>query len=348
MVLNLSGDMGPLPEHAAAAGTYPSNTSNTGLEQLYTPLVIRRESNRSGGDALSGFEVQVSDGVSSGPFGGGHLGATRKELDPYFSTFATGSSNGWMQKCDYTIVRNDGNSTGGPDLNIKKVKRDTIETVAVSHFRGPMIVSGWGTDMGDRPVPYAGNVFLPDPNMVNDRGTWKSGPVDLKWDYQRKVWSMGHHMIAGVLEGSIVAPTTPCSPTYFTIKVFRSMDADIQTGNLQWALAESATITNRDISLQQEEVKDLVWVVAARINYEWVPVWVGCPDPCDDPETEEEEQCPQVPCAAGGTPPTPQPPNDEGGVAPNPGSILADPSWAGEFDAEGNPTYDDDFYLGFL
>ena len=316
MALNLSGSMSPLAEQAAAAGNKPENVTATGLEQLYTPLIIRRESNKSRSDVISGFEVQLSDGVSAGPFGGGHLGATRKELDPYFSTFATGSSGGWMQYCDYTIVRSDSSGTDGLDLNIKKVNRNNINAVAVSHFRGPMILSGWGTDMGDRPVPYGGSVFFPNPNMVNDRGTWKSGPVDLKWDYQRKVWSMGHHMIAGVLEGSIVAPTTPCSPTYFTIKVFRSMDAELQTGNLKWALAEKATLTNRDPSLQQEEVKDLVWVVAARINYEWVPVWVGCPDPCDDPETEEEEKCPEAPCARLDQIPLPMiGPNNQSGIA---------------------------------
>ena len=35
-------------------------------------------------------------------------------------------------------------------------------------------------------------------------------------------------------------------------------------------------------SSKQDEVTDdngnsLVWVVAVRINYEWIPLWVGCP-----------------------------------------------------------------------
>ena len=324
-------------EQAAAAGADPDNRTVTGAEQTFTPIEIKKESDGGDQPVFSSFEVQIGDGASGGIYGASHLGATRKELDPYFSTLAGGTSTDFIENCDYSIAMNNGplrTDLGGEaqgneetrDLSLNKVDRSKVDTVLVSHFRGPMIVSGWGTDHGDRPVPYTGDsVFSANPALKNDRSTWKSGPVDLKWDYSRKVWSMGHHMIAGIAQGAITAPTTPCNPTFFSIKVLRNINESTPT-NLNWELSETAIITNRDPSLQQEDVKDLVWVVAARINYEWLPVWVGCPDPCDDPDTEETETCPDVPCATGGSPPEVTPPGQGGGEDSQDYKCVADPS----------------------
>ena len=185
------------------------------------------------------------------------------------------------------------------------------------------MVSGFGTDHGDRPVPTVyGDPFTPAPDIANNRSGWKSGPVDLKWDYVRGVWSMGHHMIAGVVIGSIDAPTSPCQPTYFKMKVFRNIVYDTPV-QLEWKLGESAIITNRDPSLQQDKAGDLIWIVAARINYEWIPVWVGCPDAC---QTEEEKAgseedpnipaCNSAPCAT----------SDRQAISPAPDNTASEPS----------------------
>jgi hypothetical protein len=292
MPLDISGSMGNISDAAAAAGAYPQNTVNTGIEQIYSPVVIRREG--EGGAGIPTFEVQRPDGASRGAYAAGHLGATRRELDPYFSVYATGDSGDFMKECDYWHVRNYASGTNGEDLNPRKVNRGDISTVGVAHFRGPMILSGWGSDMGDRPVPHVGgDVFTADPEMLNNRGTWKAGPIALLWDRDRKVWSMGHHMVCGVATQSIRAPTTPCSPTYFNIKVFRDESQSSPPSLTAKKLGEIATITNRDISLTQDYVPDLIFVVAARINYEWLPVWVGCPEDCNAGDSE----CPTVDCA---------------------------------------------------
>lgn len=289
MALDVSGSVGILSDVAAAAGFLPQNYSVTGHEQLYSPIVIvAGGQNRSG--LISSFETPQGDSRSLGKFAGSHLGVTRIELDPYFSTLLDGNPRTFIQQCDYQAVMNNQG-----DLNIRKTNRANINQVSVSHHRGPMIVSGWGTDLADRPVPHTnGNVFSINPEFVSNRATWKSGPVALQWDRDRKVWSMGHHMICGVATQAIVAPSNPCNPTYFTIKVFR--DANIVSPpDPKWpkSLKEQCTITNRDPSLYQEYVKDMIWVVAARINYEWIPVWVGCPEQC------KNGKCPESPCATG-------------------------------------------------
>ena len=294
MPLDVSGSMGNISDAAAAAGAFPANTVNTGIEQIYTPIIIRREGEDQN-SGLATFQVQQGDGASSGAFAGGHCGPTRKELDPYFSSLPTGNSEDFMKECDYWHVRNYADGNNGQDLNPRKVDRSAITSVGVAHHRAPMILSGWGTDLGDRPVPHTGgDVFTADPELLNNRGIWKAGPVDFKWDRDRKVWSMGHHMICGVATGAITAPTQPCSPTFFDIKIFRDQSEQSPPDLTANKLGETATITNRDPSLEQEYVEDLIFVVAARINYEWVPVWVGCPEPCGG---ENQEECPSVPCA---------------------------------------------------
>jgi len=226
------------------------------------------------------------------------MGPTRFELDPYFSTIIGGDGSTFIERCDYSIARNDGSGAGGTDLNIRKVKRTTINTVAVSHHRGPMIVSGWGFDSGDRPVPNVGaSPFQSDPELVENRQLWKSGPVALQWDLERAVWSMGHHMLSGILIGAITAPTDPCDPTTFKIKVFRDTSFN-GAGDCKWALGETLVVRNRDISLQQPDIEDFVFVIVARINYEWLPVWVGCPPNCPGNDNQDPNYVCEKPACA--------------------------------------------------
>jgi hypothetical protein len=41
-------------------------------------------------------------------------------------------------------------------------------------------------------------------------------------------------------------------------------------------------VRNRDPSLEQDWIENMVFVMAVRVNYEWLPLWVGCPtgEPC--------------------------------------------------------------------
>lgn len=59
-------------------------------------------------------------------------------------------------------------------------------------LRGPLIVTGWGYDTAGRPVPNAtpdnpGNTFETD--WLRRPHRWKTGPVDLRWDEARGVWT---------------------------------------------------------------------------------------------------------------------------------------------------------------
>jgi hypothetical protein len=101
--------------------------------------------------------------------------------------------------------------------------------------------------------------------------------------------------VAGVLVGEIKKPDSPCSPSSFIVEIYR-YDSETNTGNLSNChLDEYIEVKNFDASLEQPEAEGMVWVVAVRLNYDWVPIWVGCPDPCQISPEEDSgiEQCPE-------------------------------------------------------
>lgn len=72
-------------------------------------------------------------------------------------------------------------------------------------LRGPLVVAGYGYDTNGRPVPGSGTSFVEDHRSRSD--LWKVGPVDLRWDDERKVWSAspGNKAIAKLKTGFLEA-----------------------------------------------------------------------------------------------------------------------------------------------
>jgi len=72
-------------------------------------------------------------------------------------------------------------------------------------LRGPVEVVGWGYDIIGKPIPNKNEGDLSTQNMSDDFlddymsrcDKWKAGPVDLRWDKWRKVWTM-----PGILRGT--------------------------------------------------------------------------------------------------------------------------------------------------
>lgn len=285
MALQVTGSSTSVADGAALYGALPNNTTCNSQEQIFSPIIIRKGA--AGASLISGFESPAGSSDESGAFGQNQVGPTRSELDPYFSNALGDDGSEWIKECDYQIMANDGKpNVGSRDINIRKTDRDISSVTAVA-FRGPIIVSGWGYDVCDRPVPHkmeiaaGGNVsyHVFDEGLVGDRGLWKTGPVNLQWDEERKVWQGGAQIVCGVLKGAIKAPTDPCDPTDFVVKVMRKMVDGAVGGDLNsCVLGETITCKNRDPSLTQAAVKGMVFVVAVRVNYEWIPLWVGCPD----------------------------------------------------------------------
>jgi len=63
-------------------------------------------------------------------------------------------------------------------------------------LKGPIIICGWGYDVAGKPVPNAGfgsNNFLS--GYLSQSENWKTGPLDIRWDNDRKVWVSGNKVI---------------------------------------------------------------------------------------------------------------------------------------------------------
>ena len=221
-----------------------------------------------------------------GLYGDDAVGPTVNELDPYFPQIFGDDGSSFIKECDYRIVAHDGGPSSIHDTNIRKYddnggNREDISVVqTMAAVRGPLIMSGWGFGMDDLPVPQKGAAY-PDnlsfkQELKDDRAQWKTGPVHLMWDDERQVWQGGYHIVCGVATEAISAPTDVCSPTSFDIRLFRNTQH--MGGKLSDVTDETITVYNRDPSLEQEHVANAVFVMAIKLNYEWIPLWVGCPE----------------------------------------------------------------------
>ena len=324
--IGVTGETASNPSDVAANATnVGSNMGVNSHEQIFTPIQINKYS--AGGPP--GIEGPISGGTAfNGPFGwgAGHFGPTSMELNKYFPKIYGGDGSYWFNETDFTLMANNGTgSNGDQDLNIKKIDRGSVTSVQVNSLVGPLLLSGIGFDCGDRPAPAAGTFFF-DENAPLDRTTWKTGPVVLKWDDERKVWEGGHQILCGVAASEIKAPTSPCDPETFMVDVFRSRSqAGADFPNLtNCDLLETLFVNNRDPSLSQEHIPGQVFVIVARVNYEWLPIWVGCSDSTDYCPPCVCLQCPGGGGGGGSTPNTDGPgdnPDDGtgGGYPENPG-----------------------------
>jgi len=279
----IAGNSGPLFDHAAVTGQTSSDYSKSATsswEQIFSPITITKNDNAP----TPGFRLPQSTS-EQGPFGGSAVGPTVRELDPYFSVIIGGDGGSFFKKTDYRFVTTEGGGSNGSSsepISANSLNKDELETISSVHavrtnaLRGPLILSGWGFGIDDLPVPQGSSKTTLDPSAIGNRALWKTGPVNLMWDDERQVWQGGYQVVCGVATGPIVAPPSPCDPEYFAVEIFRNVNDE--NGKISTVLGETIKVANRDPSLSQEEAAGAIFVVAIRINYEWIPLWVGCPD----------------------------------------------------------------------
>lgn len=111
---------------------------------------------------LPKFETPTSD-EEDGP--------TCVDLNPY-----GGGSIGFLtadEETDYPNLRDGDGSSAVKSIGL----------------RGPVIIAGWGYDLDGNPVPSGDGDDGFYPNYKNRADKWKAGPLDVRWDDERKVWS---------------------------------------------------------------------------------------------------------------------------------------------------------------
>lgn len=73
-------------------------------------------------------------------------------------------------------------------------------------LRGPVMIAGWGFDIYGKPVPRASDTadsFNDD--WLQNYDTWKVGPLDVRWDDRRGVWTAppGYRLAVCTLQGNL-------------------------------------------------------------------------------------------------------------------------------------------------
>ena len=116
--------------------------------------------------------------------------------------------NPFHQNSNIAIVHRGSGIDNIEDLSPIKTSsyRDRSEDPRSVALRGPIMIAGWGFDTNGRPVPNASldvdptiakeyrnakdaDSFIDDHTWRVDK--WKVGPLDVRWDRERKVWTGG-------------------------------------------------------------------------------------------------------------------------------------------------------------
>jgi len=266
---------GPAVDHAAVSYNNYPKMATASWEQIFSPINIEKGLS----SATPGFRPPQATS-ENGQFGGSAVGPTISELDPYFSDMFGDEGEQFFEATDYRIITTIVDGAMPTSLSKDDIEAGDVTAVRTNGLRGPLIMSGWGFGIDDLPVPAKGASYPDkmdfDPKMVGDRAKWKTGPVNLMWDDERQVWQGGYHVVCGIAMDAIVAPTDPCDPEPFPVQIFRNTNH--LGGRLSTVLGETITVQNRDVSLEQDFIANAIFVIAIRLNYEWIPIWVGCPE----------------------------------------------------------------------
>lgn len=208
-----------------------------------------------------------------------NVSPTSFDLDPYF----------FFKKTDFSLVVRSGNTK---DINLKKDPLESGNSYSVQTMvvKGPIYLSGWGYDICGLPVPAnqgtdSGRYFSSD--AAYNRPNWKTGPVDLRWDDDRKVWVGGPEVIEGKMLTSLPAGNFEAGSIgsgviyrgrnlqYSKFNITKNENSDIKPD--PYGVPISAQYTKNDVPeivmlVNRNSTVTLAsgdYFSAVKINYEW-------------------------------------------------------------------------------
>tara|TARA_R110000751_G_scaffold53072_2_gene115264 strand:- start:9251 stop:10858 length:1608 start_codon:yes stop_codon:yes gene_type:complete len=92
-----------------------------------------------------------------------------------------------------------------------------VENIRAVGLRSPQVMTGWGFNTEGKPVPAdTGNSEVFASGAFSDPSLWKTGPIDLRWDNDRKVWGSPPTKIY------LSKATNTYNPSSFSYEVDRS------------------------------------------------------------------------------------------------------------------------------
>ena len=197
----------------------PFNPNNK-LSLAYAPTGSKLyQASLGNSGAPSAGELQFSE-VDSDPSG---VGAERGDMRRANRTWLDAESEGWLEFGHNikTAVNGTGNRYN-TDFDYQFTESSGYD-VEVTNIRGvglrsPMVLTGWGFDIDGKPVPAdTGDAEVFASGAFSNPSNWKSGPLDVRWDDERKVWAAGT-----VTKHYLVKMTNTYNPSHFSYEVQRS------------------------------------------------------------------------------------------------------------------------------
>lgn len=284
----------------AAASTARNYNQSAGcsMEQIFSPINIPRT--RDAGSPTPGFMPIAPSFEELGRFSG-YINPTSNELDPYFPKIFGDDGGTFFENCDYIQVV----SEPSDDMNLRKNSyRKRVTSVRTQGLRTPLILSGWGFDVNNKPVPPFGADTLANQNkfnpaLIDDRAYWKTGPLDVRWDDYRQVWTTRHEIAYGWLSDDLTAfgvqeglitefPYGTYSTRDLMARYTSSTSFVVKVADFQYAANDqtSDSVPNWTYTGQKITVQNLghltypfvihpfnVPIICIKLGYQWVPLW---------------------------------------------------------------------------
>ena len=169
----------------SAIGKNLNNIGVVSLDSLFCPYVIGL--NWEDDAVLPHWEEPNDPGINS------------TNLNPFNPDKSMVDANKYFNEGPNLGFYNNAKSVGPDSVddlwqygNIRRRETIDLDKIRSVGFKAPIILTGWGYDTNDKPVP----ADMADPDAFasdafRNPSLWKSGPLDVRWDDDRKVWTGG-------------------------------------------------------------------------------------------------------------------------------------------------------------
>jgi hypothetical protein len=243
----------------SAAGRDIDNIGMVSMDSLFCPYVIGM--NWSDHASLPHWEEPVAGTV------------TATDLNPFNPAMAMTSAAVFYNTGPNLAIYNSVETLGEGDFcQFKNVNENELRLNSVKGvgLKTPIILTGWGYDTNDKPVPAdSSNPDVFASGAFRDPSLWKSGPLDVRWDDDRKVWTGGGKLQVILTTDLLAAVNTKRDPSTATARILRKKS----NGDLTLS-TDSITIVNRftQISVDAGTTAKAEW-----IDGEWQLYAADCP-----------------------------------------------------------------------
>jgi len=208
-----------VPGAVADLGSDVDNKALAGFDTIFSPYTTA-----SGHAELPHFgnptNITDPNSLTLNPFNPNNIFSTEKSQAENNTMFQKSGHNIQFANTWTTGDIFGASSTGDVDFAKDLYENGKFSYTGVKSIglRSPMVLTGWGFDVDGNPVPSdTGRIddgIAPDPTSFasgafRDPSLWKSGPLDVRWDDERKVWAAGGggSMVAFILKETLQKAT---------------------------------------------------------------------------------------------------------------------------------------------